>query len=143
MKTANFKSFTLIELMVAVFILAVGITGILAIFPIGLDIGKSSQMTSVTAQLGQAKIEEIVSKSYSELLVASTTEDYGTISGFPSYKRQVSINYVYVDANKALYPDQSSASDTEIKKITVKVFWKSPLGVSEKNIKIESLISKR
>jgi len=143
MKNSNLKSFTLIELMVAVFILTVAIVGVLAIFPLGLKTGKSGEMASLATQLAQAKIEEIISQSYGEILVGETTEEYGTISDFPSYKRQSKINYVYVDANKVLYPDQEAVSDSGVKKIEVKVFWKSPFAGLEKDIKIANLISKK
>jgi len=67
MKTSIFsKGFTLIELLVAIFILTVGISAVLAMFPLGLQVVKSSKMTAIGAQLGQEKIEEIISKPYAD-----------------------------------------------------------------------------
>ncbi len=139
----SLTGFTLIELLMAISILMVGVVGILAMFPLGLDIGKSSQMASTAVQLGQAKMEDLISKPYDEILAATAAEDYGAIAGFSAYKRQTVVNYVFVDGNKKIYPEQSAETDTGIKKATVLVFWKSPFGGSEKNIAIASLISKK
>ena len=134
------KGFTLIEVLVAIFVLTVGIVAVLQAFPLGTYIQKSSQMTTVAIQLSQAKLEELVSKSYDDSLlsVGTTTESYGTVSGFSSYKRTTRINYY--DPNN---PSQIPVADLGIKKIEITVFWKSPLGVAEKEAKIATLFSQK
>lgn len=134
------KGFTLIEVLVAIFILVIGIAAVLQAFPLGMYIQKSAQLTTTAAQLSQAKIEEIVSKSYSDplLSVGTATESYGTISGFSVFKRVTKINY-YDPNNPALIP----AADLGIKKIEITVFWRSPLGVAEKEVKLTTLFAKR
>lgn len=131
------KSFTLIELLIAIFILAVGIVGILYMFPMGTRIGKSAQMASVATQLGQAKMEEIIFKSYND--ISSSTEAYGEISDFEAYKR-VTTASCFDPNGSDLTPN---CPDTGIKKIEVNVSWKSPFGVTEKSINLTSLIAKR
>ena len=71
MKKIN-KGFTLVELLVAIFVLTVGIAGVLAIFPIGTKIEKTNQMSAIATQLAQEKMEDIISASYNELNVATT-----------------------------------------------------------------------
>ncbi len=134
------KGFTLIEVLVAIFVLTVGIVAVLQAFPLGTYIQKSSQMTTVAIQLSQAKLEELISKSYDDslLFVGTTTESYGTVSGFSSYKRTTRINYY--DPNS---PSQIPVADLGIKKIEITVFWKSPLGVAEKEAKIATLFSQK
>jgi type II secretory pathway pseudopilin PulG len=154
MKISNFKfqisntgGFSLIELIIDIFVLGVGIIAILQIFPIGTQIAKSSQMATVAVQLGQEKIEEIISKSYTEILcpggvspTCSNSEDYGSIPNFSAYKRVMKITCV----RDSDFSEVTNCSpDPGLKKIEVTVFWKSPLGVPEKNIKIAILISKR
>ncbi len=134
------RGFTLIELLVAIFVLAVGIVAVLQAFPLGTSIQKSSQMTTVAIQLSQAKLEEILSKSYDDplLSISTTAESYGTIPDFSSYKRITKVNYY--DPNN---PSQTPATDLGIKKIEITVFWKSPLGITEKEVKIATLFSQR
>ncbi len=136
----NGGGFTLIEVLVAVFVLAVGIVAVLQAFPLGTYIQKSSQMTTVAIQLSQAKLEELISKSYDDplLSVSTTTESYGTVSDFSLYKRTTRINYY--DPNN---PFQIPVADLGIKKIEITVFWKSPLGVAEKEAKIATLFSQK
>jgi len=133
MKTA----FTLVETLIAVFILSMGIMGILAMFPIGVQVEKSAQILTAANQLAQAKIEENISKSYNEVITGTTTEEYGSISEFPYFKIITRINY-YDPLTSTI-----TNGDLGIKKIEVSIFWKSPLGSSEKNTKLESLISRR
>lgn len=137
MKGNKRTGFTLVELLIAIFILMMGILAILAIFPMGTQVEKSTQILTVATQLGQAKTEEVLSKPYNEILVGTTTEEYGSIPDFTFYKRSTKINY-YDPVNFTIIDN-----DLGIKKIEVTVFWKSPLGASEKNTKIASLISKR
>ena len=141
------KSFTLIELLIAIFILAVGIVGVLQAFPLGTRIASFSKMSTVATQLAQAKIEEEISKSYAEILCNATLPPCQTpktrVSTDPQnpfyhYWRKMRLDYVNPAAGLA-----TTTSDTGIKKIEVVVFFKSPLGVSEKEVKITSLISRR
>ena len=130
------RSFTLIEVIIAIFILGTGIVAVLSIFPMGTQIQKSAQMASTASQLGQAKMEELISKSYGEISVATTTEAQ-LDSPFESYKRVTKVNY-WDPVNSTI-----TDSDSGIKKIEITVSWKSPLGVTEKSININSLIAKR
>lgn len=153
-KSGSFQNgggFTLIEAIIAIFIIIVGIVAVLQMFPLSVEIEKSAEMATVASQLGQGKIEEIISKSYSNILCPTTTppytlsppctstEAYGEISGFNAYKRVLTINYVYPTAEGF----QATTTDKGLKKIEVTMHWKSPLGVMEKDLKIAILISKR
>ncbi len=138
MENQSKKAFTLIELLIAIFILTVGIVAILQAFPLGTHIQKSAQMTSTALQLGQAKMEEIISQSYIEISLGIDEEIYGSIANFSSYKRKTEISYF--DPNN---PETPPAQDLGIKKIETTVFWHSPLGISEKEVKIANLITRR
>jgi len=119
--------FTLIELLITIFILTVGIVATIHMFPMGSWIGKSAQMATVAGQLAGEKIEEEISKSYEEISLGETIENYGTISGFPSYKRMTEITCH--DPNGGISPN---CPETGIKKIKVTVFWRSPIRISPK-----------
>jgi len=129
------RGFTLIELMIAVFILTVGISAILVIFPLGIQIAKSSEMATIGTQLGQEKIEEIISKPYIDI---SSESKQQLSSPFNAYFRETEVTCF--DPNLDLSPN---CPNTEIKKIEVTVSWELPLKIAEKNVKIITLISKR
>jgi len=135
----NIKGFTLIELLVATFILTVAISGVLSAFPLGAKIGNSAQFSSVASQLAQAKIEEVTSKSYDEILIGTETEDYGVVSDFPYYKRVTEV-ICYDPNGSELSPN---CPDTDIKKINVVLYWKSTLGATERSFDIATLVVKK
>jgi len=138
------KGFTLVEILIAIFVLSVGIVAVLYMFPMGLEVGKSSQMTTIASQLARAKMEEVMSKSYSELSAGTSTENYGgEISNFPAYKRVTGITCLNTDFQPAGCDYDPTNNPNPLKKIKVTVFWKSALGTSEKNLEVASLISKK
>jgi prepilin-type N-terminal cleavage/methylation domain-containing protein len=132
------KGFTIIELIISIFILTVGISAVLYMFPLGTQVQKSSQMATVAIQLSQGKMEEIISKSYSEIVPGIIEEDYGFDSDFSSYRRQTEISYF-----DPVNPQTVPASDLGIKKVQVTVFWRSPLETSEKEIKLITLFARK
>jgi len=132
------EGFTLIELLIAIFVLVVGIIAVLQAFPLGMHLEKSAQMMTIAIQLGQEKLEETISKSYSEVSIGVFEETYGFYPNFSSFKRKTEINYF--DPNN---PGTPPVADSEIKKIEVTVFWHSPLGITEKQIKLATLFTKR
>lgn len=142
------EGFTLIEVIITVFVLAVGIVAVLQMFPLGVQVEKSAQMASIATQLAQAKMEEIISTSYDDIFCYGETlppceESKTRVSADPQesfyhYWRKTRIDYVDPTANLTTTTD-----NTGIKKIEVTISWKSPLGVTEKDLKIGILISKR
>lgn len=127
--------FTMIELIIAIFILAVGILAVLTMFPLGLQVVQSSKMTTIATQLGQEKIEEVISKSYINI---SSEPKQQLPSPFGMYSRETEATCF--DTNKDISPD---CPDTGIKKIKVTVSWELPLKVVKKSIEIITLISEK
>jgi len=140
----NKKGFTIIEVIVAVFILAVGIVAVLNMFPLGIQMARSSQMASVAVHLGQEKIEEMLSDTYNNLIEGTATEEYGSIPGFEGHKRKTNINCVNYENLLEVSCDYDLTNDPEpLKKIEVEVFWRSSLVAAEKSINLVGLITKR
>lgn len=135
------KGITLIETVIAVSILALGIVGVLQAFPLGAHLAKTAQMSTVATELGQAKIEDEISKSYNDVSINETVENYNSISDFAAYKRVTQIDcvrasdLVVVNCNYDLLNDPSP-----MKKVGVTVYWRSTLGLTEKSISLMSLI---
>ena len=136
-KFKNPNGFTLIEVLVAIFILSIGVLTIFGIFPLGIQIARSSEMATIAVYLGETKIEEVISTPYEEIFVGATT-DSSLPPPFSSYGRETRVTYV--DPALGL---QEVANDTEVKKIEVTVSWKSPVGLTEKSIELVTLIGKR
>jgi len=138
------KGFTIVEILVAVFILVVGIVAVLSMFPLGMQMATSNQLASSATQLGQAKIEELVSNSYNNIISGSSIEDYGSITGFESYKRQTDVSCVHYADLSEVACDYDLINDPDpLKKIEVTVFWKSTIFSSESIIGLVSLIAKK
>jgi len=136
----NKKGLTLIEALIAVSILAIGIVGVLAMFPMGIQVAKSAQLSSIATQLGQEKTEEIASLPFGAILIGATIEEYGQILGLPAQRRVTRIS-CFDPNGPVLLPN---CPNTGMKKIKVEVFWRSPLGgVIERNINVVSLITIR
>ena len=127
------EGFTLIEVVVAIFILSVGISAILVIFPSGLRIVRSSKMATVASHLAQEKIEEIISQPYADI----SSEAKQTLSSpFDAYSRKTEITCF--DPNGiGLGPD--CPDDTGIKEIKVTVSW----GIAGKKMELTTLIGQR
>ena len=144
MKAKFVRGITLIEIIIAVSILAIGIVGVLQAFPSGLHLAKSSQMSTVASQLAQAKIEEEISKSYYGASIGTMTENYGEIANFTAYKRVTEINCLRPSDLSVENCDYDLVNDPyPMKKIEVTVYWRSPFQIIEKNISLMTLITKK
>ena len=126
------KGFTLIEILISIFILSVGIVGILLAFPLGVQVESNAKMRTCASKLAQEKMEEVISFPYED--INSSLEDYETISEFQSYKRETNVDYY--DPDSFL----STTTNLGIKMIEVKVFWNSSLASIEKNINFKTLV---
>ncbi len=137
------QGFTLIEVLISIFILTIGIIAVLQAFPLGTKILGSSKMTTIASQLGQAKIEELISQSYVEIFFGTIEVKHVLDSPFSSYQRETKI--VCVDPDPDLdFPEVIDCDpDPGMKKIEVTVFWKTFFGFSEKSNQIISLITKK
>ena len=140
----NNQGFTLIETLIAIFVLVVGIIVVLEAFPLGIQITKSGQMMTTATQLAQAKLEEEFSKLYSELSIGTTTEDYGAITDFEAYKRVTEISCLQPSDLTEVSCDYDLTSDPfPMKKVVVTVSWRQPIWISEKEAKLVTLVTKK
>lgn len=138
------KGITLIETVIAVSVLALGIIGVLQAFPLGAHLAKTAQMSTIATELGQAKIEQELSRSYNDVPMADTVEDYGSISEFLSFKRITQINCVRASDLTVVNCDYDPVDDpAPMKKVEVTVYWRSTLGFAEKNISLMSLMVRK
>lgn len=124
------KGFTFLEAIIAILVLTMAIVIVLQIFPLALNIERSSQKRTQGIELAQGKIEILNSKSYPDILIGTFNEPQ-LDSPFESFSRETKITHV--DSNL-----QQSPSNTGLKKIEIIVCWGSG-----KNVKLISLIAER
>jgi len=103
----NDKGFTLLEILVAVTLLAIGLLGIAGL-TVGIMRGnRHSNMATTATTLAQDKIEEIRGTDYSGIAPGTVQEQYNDITGFPFHKRVT----------------QVIPSPPNMKRVTVTVSW--------------------
>ncbi|MBW2558493.1 MAG: prepilin-type N-terminal cleavage/methylation domain-containing protein [Deltaproteobacteria bacterium] len=88
-KIANSSGFTLIEIMIAMFVLAVGLLGAAGVATTVINGNAFSNKITTATTLAQDKMEEISNLGYSGTPSSdtTTTEDYNSITSYPTYKR--------------------------------------------------------
>ena len=131
------EGFSLIEVLVSIFIVAIGILAIIQLFPLGMNINSSSERLSVASSLAQTKIEELLSESYNDLPVGTAEARHFLSAPYSIYERQTTINYL--GANLA-----PSSTDQGLKKIVVTVYYPSILqSESSQSFVLTTLVSIR
>ncbi|MDD5738727.1 MAG: type II secretion system protein [Candidatus Pacebacteria bacterium] len=129
------KGFTLIESIMALGVIGIGLVIVLQVFPSGFSVEKNTQLETQATLCGQEKIEELLSKSFSELSVG-TVVDGSLPTPFEKFSRATKISFI----NSNL---EESASATTFKKIEVAVSWNSPLRIGSKEIKLITLFAEK
>tara|TARA_B100000315_G_C14472777_1_gene539154 strand:+ start:622 stop:987 length:366 start_codon:yes stop_codon:yes gene_type:complete len=101
------KSIGLIEVSVAIVILAIVTAGMLNIFSQGSSYIEKTHLKTSALNLGRQKIEELAGLALP--LVGTTSESYGDIVDFPGFRQSWSVS-------EHIYPGQ-------LREIIVTVFW--------------------
>lgn len=139
------KNFTIIESLLAIFILTIGFVSVTQLFPIALRTEKDSEMATKATELGQAKVEDLISRSYDEVKCTASVppcdETENPVAEDNAFRRVTSIIYVNPQDNFA-QPSPTS-TDTGIKKVDITLFWKSVTGTGDSSIKISTLIVRK
>ncbi len=107
----NKKGFTLLEILVALTLLATALFGMAGLTVALMQGNTFSNRLTVAATLAQDRLEDLTKLGYGNTAVADTTvtEDYNSIPNFPFYKRVTTTD---VDSPAA-----------GMKTVTVVVFW--------------------
>ena len=129
----------MIEALVAVIILVIGLMAVTQFFPFSLKVTGDSQSITTASVIALEKIEEIAALNYDDVAVG-IIEAKHQVSSDPNdylyhYQRQAVVQTVDSDFS-------DSPTDVGLKKITVTVFWQSPVRSTEQSIQFNTLISK-
>ncbi len=104
--------FTLLEVLISVVILTVALLGMAAL-SVGIMRGNDlSERITLATTLAQDSLEDVYRRGFNNTPDTATTvtEDYGTITGFPLFKRET-----IVEPASSLIP--------QMKKVRVIVYW--------------------
>lgn len=129
------KGFTLLEALIAILILTMGIVAVLQIFPLAFSLEMATQRETQGIMLCQEKIEEMISKNYSDIQVGTQTED-PLSPPFEKFSRETKVSLVDANLN-------STTTDIGLKKAEVRIFWQSGLKIRENEVKLTTLIAEK
>ena len=120
----NKSAFTLIEVTIALLILAVGLVGILTLFPVGFDAsGRAANLTEATF-LAQEKIEELKRDGYDAALGKNGVN--GEFTNYPHYEYGIAVDEITLDS---------------LCKITVNVYWPND-AATQRNVELTTYMAK-
>jgi Tfp pilus assembly protein PilV len=88
-KPANQDGFALIDSVIAAFVLVVGLLAMASVLVSVTSNQTESLSTTTAANLAQEKLEQLQSVSYSA--IGSGTENFGQISDFADFRREVTV----------------------------------------------------
>lgn len=112
-------AFTLIETLIAIFILEVGIMGVAGFFTSSFKTTRVARNETQAANLASGLLDSELGNSYDNLAIgAGSKERYSSDANNPFYDWYKKIDVAYIDMNLS-----QSDSDTGMKKIIVTVYW--------------------
>ncbi len=106
------KGFSLLELIIAVAVLAIGLVGILQIFPVGLRASQRAGMMTKAAFLAQNKIEEVKISGFDAIAELPPKIPLSGSEG--DFEWEIAIDEVDLEGLE---------SDDDMRQITVTVRW--------------------
>ncbi len=131
------KAFSLIETLIAIFILEIGILGVAAYYSSSFKTTRVARNETIASNLASGLLDQELSNSYDDITVGTGAKArYSTDPQSPFYNWYDEIDVSYVDSNLNVQP-----TDTNMKKIVVTVYWID--GVTPKSFQIASIKSKQ
>lgn len=134
------KGFSLIEIVIAIFVLSIGILGLATAFPAGSRIQNGLEFQSIANHLAQEELEELLSATYIDLPVGTIENEaiLGSLQESPFYLFKRTTEVSLVDSN--MLPSQT---DVGLKKITIVVEWDLPAEGAGQSTTLSTIISQR
>ena len=113
------KAFTLIEVLLAIFILEIGLLGIAGFYASSFKITKMARNETTAVNLANGLLDEELAIPYDNLTIGTGIQTkYSTDINDPFYDWEKRIDIFYVDADLIEQP-----AETNMKKIIVNIFW--------------------
>lgn len=127
------SAFTLVEVLLAIFILEIGLLGIAGFYASSFKITKMARNETIASNLANGLLDEELAINYDNLAVETGQRTkYSTDLNNPFYNWDKQIDIAYIDDNLTV-----QSSETNMKKITVMIFWQE--SGSDKNFQTASI----
>lgn len=127
------RGFTIIEVVIAIFILGVGILGVSTFYSASIRTIRIARDETAASNLAAGLLDESISNTFDNLAVGIGTKvRYSDIPTDPFHKWSKKIDILYIDSTLA-----ETATPTNMKKVVVTVYWTE--GTSEKNFQTASI----
>lgn len=140
LKNLNQKGLSLIEIVVAIFILTLTLIFISSIFPAGLAINKRASNATIASYLAQGKIEELHFLKYGNIATGTIETKHRLATSSQSYlyyfQRKTEVSYV--DGNL-----DATTTNAGLKKLSATIYYTDSVSKTEKEYNITTLISQR
>ena len=112
-------AFTLIEILLAIFVLEIGLLGIAGFYTYSFKITKTARMETTAANLASGLLDEQLANAYDNIAVGSGDRTpYSPDENDPFHTFDKKIDVTYVDVNLV-----EQTTDTHMKKIVVMIYW--------------------
>lgn len=98
------KAFSLLEILVALFIFTVGVVAVVRLFGEGLAVSVDAENTSIASILSRQRLEELRNLDFDTGVVSEAKAD---VAGFTGFQRQVTV----------------TTPQTDLKQVTVTTYW--------------------
>lgn len=137
--TARQRGFSLVEVVVATAVLAIGLITLIGLLPFAIKANKKAESQSLASTYARTKLEQLLASPYDEI-GTGTIEPRAKISNDPSnsaYALERQTVVTFIDSNLS-----TTNSDQGLKKITVTVYWpKPPTGSS--SLTLSSILAQK
>lgn len=129
------RGFTLVELLVAMAVLGVGLVAVASGFSYGLAGVEAGKQQTTATFLAEHRLEQVKGTAFASITAATfPAEDYGAITGAPSYRRTVSVT-------------DTPGGVANTKLIEVAVFYRPVTGwgvlTAERQVRLSTLMANR
>ncbi len=119
----NKKAFTLIEIILAIFILEIGLLGIAGFYAYSFQISKVARNQTIAANLAQGVLDEQIAINYEDIDTVDRTV-YSADPAFANFDKEVTVTCI--DADLADLACNNPAA--HMKKIVVTIYWQEADG---------------
>jgi len=128
----------MIELLLAVFVLEIGLLGVAGFYFYSLQITKTARNETIASNLAAGFLDEELAQNFDNLVVGPPGNPTDLESPFNNFQKQIDI--AYIDSATLTPSYTQTEANQYMKKITVTVFW--PYETGERSFQIATIKAK-